>query len=120
MLAPASLGGLTTAVGRLLEPDLLVLSSHGGHHLFINRIPPRLAKEDVEKIILAQLRLHPFVLQVSKCSVIPQNSLKNKGYGFITLDGSPSPSDIGAIADSLNNKLQVSLGLKGPRVSEAL
>ncbi|GIL56815.1 hypothetical protein Vafri_12126 [Volvox africanus] len=114
--APASMVPLTTAVGRLLEPELIALSSHGGHHLFINRIPPRLPKEDVEKIILAQLRLHPFVLQVSKCSVIPQNSLKNKGYGFITLDGSPSPSDLDAIADSLNNKLQVGCRTLGVRV----
>ncbi|GIL84451.1 hypothetical protein Vretifemale_13069, partial [Volvox reticuliferus] len=114
--APASMAPLTTAVGRLLEPELIALSSHGGHHLFINRIPPRLPKEDVEKIILAQLRLHPFVLQVSKCSVIPQNSLKNKGYGFITLDGSPSPSDLDAIADSLNNKLQVGCRTLGVRV----
>ncbi|GLI66123.1 hypothetical protein VaNZ11_009852 [Volvox africanus] len=114
--APASMAPLTTAVGRLLEPELIALSSHGGHHLFINRIPPRLPKEDVEKIILAQLRLHPFVLQVSKCSVIPQNSLKNKGYGFITLDGSPSPTDLDAIADSLNNKLQVGCRTLGVRV----
>ncbi|EFJ41145.1 hypothetical protein VOLCADRAFT_98921 [Volvox carteri f. nagariensis] len=114
--APTSMGGLTTAVGRLLEPELIAFSSHGGHHLFINRIPPRLPKEDVEKIILAQLRLHPFVLQVSKCSVIPQNSLKNKGYGFITLDGSPSPSDLDAIAKSLNNKLQVGCRTLGVRV----
>ncbi|GFR43074.1 hypothetical protein Agub_g4081 [Astrephomene gubernaculifera] len=114
----ASLGGLVTGMaisGRLLDTEFVALSSHGGHHLFINRIPPRLPKEDVEKIILAQLRLQ-FVLQVSKCSVIPQNSLKNKGYGFITLDGSPTPSDLDEIANSLNNKLQVGCRTLGVRV----
>ncbi|GLC37183.1 hypothetical protein PLESTB_000989000 [Pleodorina starrii] len=120
LVSPAPVVGFqATAVavsGRLLEPELIALSSHGGHHLFINRIPPRLPKEDVEKIILSQLRLHPFVLQVSKCSVIPQNSLKNKGYGFITLNGSPSTSDLDAIADSLNNKLQVGCRTLGVRV----
>lgn len=57
-----------------LDASAVALGSHGGHHLFINRIPPRLPKEDVERTILAQLKS----LHVSRCSVIPQNSLKNK------------------------------------------
>ncbi|KAG2498384.1 hypothetical protein HYH03_003643 [Edaphochlamys debaryana] len=86
------------------------------HHLFVNKIPPRLPKESVEAALLTQLKARLSALNVSKCSVIPQNSLKNKGYGFITLDGSPSPSDLDAIANQLNNKLQVGCRTLGVRV----
>ncbi|EFJ48223.1 hypothetical protein VOLCADRAFT_117705 [Volvox carteri f. nagariensis] len=82
-------------------------SGNGGalYHLFLTRIPPKLPKEEVEAVLSAELASRR--IEVLGISVVPQSAWKNKGFGFVVLGGSPSPSTLDAVAAELDNNVRV-------------
>ncbi|GLI64489.1 hypothetical protein VaNZ11_007689 [Volvox africanus] len=87
------------------------------YHLFLTRIPPKLPKEEVEAALSAELASRR--IGVLAISVVPQSAWKNKGFGFVVLAGSPSASDIGAIAADLDNSIRVGGKAINVRVCQA-
>ncbi|GIL90709.1 hypothetical protein Vretimale_15794 [Volvox reticuliferus] len=87
------------------------------YHLFLTRIPPKLPKEEVEAALLAELASKR--IGVLAISVVPQSAWKNKGFGFVVLAGSPSASDIDAIAADLDNSIRVGGKAINVRVCQA-
>ncbi|GIL56879.1 hypothetical protein Vafri_12117 [Volvox africanus] len=87
------------------------------YHLFLTRIPPKLPKEEVEAALSAELASRR--IGVLAISVVPQSAWKNKGFGFVVLAGSPSASDIVAIAADLDNSIRVGGKAINVRVCQA-
>ncbi|GLC59815.1 hypothetical protein PLESTB_001538600 [Pleodorina starrii] len=89
----------------------------GPYHLFLTRIPPKLPKDEVETALSAELASRN--VQVLAISVVPQSAWKNKGFGFVAIDGSPSASQISAIAAELDNNICVGGKAVNVRVCES-
>ncbi|PNH00429.1 hypothetical protein TSOC_013749, partial [Tetrabaena socialis] len=75
------------------------------YHLFLTRIPPRLPKEEVEAALAVELASRD--IRTDRITVVPQSAWKNKGFGFITLSGSPTAAAIAAVSEELDGHLRL-------------